>query len=180
MRILATKEVMNTNPKFDFYAKLHTLLWLDHFNQVFAQEVLAIHQSTEVLMSADNVTIETFERWHECLHRKPEEGKGMTLGKYIEGSDIFEVLSEACFEDLSPQMRSEAVRALHQSYKVMAGITGDLFIRVRKVKDLGLGFAALTVVTDNADAFREFWKNPDEYIRMTGHVHYSETSETVA
>jgi hypothetical protein len=168
--------IVMKNPKFDFYAKLYTLIQNKEFKPAIAEEVFAIYSANQAEISLPDVTLENLEVWHECFYREPKEGQRMSLGESIEGIEVFEEMVEAVFEDLAPQMRSAAVRELHQDYKQMASIPDDLFIRIRRVKALDETFAAITVVTDNVEKFRLFFTDPEKFA-YSGEVHYTEATE---
>lgn len=171
------------NPKFDFYAKLLTVLGIGNmFKLDLARKVVEIFTVNRAQIGLlDEVTIEQIGKWHEIIHRDAPEGGRMTLGQSIEGLDDLEMLSEQIFIDLAPQMRSRAVQDLHFGFKALSCLPdGDLFVHIRRQKDLGNGFAAVTIITDNAEGFRELWADPDEYIRMKGEIHFSLSEELAA
>lgn len=158
------------NPKFDFYSKLLLLCRNSEiFLRTLALEIVEIFDTNPGEISLPHVTFENLELWHGQI---ADYGSGEDPG--IEKA---EEIAVCAFEDLAPQMRSEAVRSLHREWKKLAGISDDLFVHVRRSKDLGDNAAAITVVTDDILAFRSFFENPDHYIRMIGEIHFSTADE---
>ncbi len=158
----------NTNPKFDFYSKLLTLIQSKGFRHSLAQEVLSIYQANQDEIGLTDVTLDNLELWHGQMH----DYRG---GKEDDGITKMEEIAISCFEDLATQMRNRSIRLLHMDWKAQAGISGDLFVRFRKTKRLGEGFVTITVVADDESGLKEFLKDPDEFV---GEVHFSESSAT--
>ena len=111
-----------------------------------------------------DVTLENLEEWYEQYSTNDIHNEGMA---------IMETMIEYFFADLATQMRNEPVRDLFMEWKTWSGIPDDLFIHIRKSKDLGCGISTLTVVTDDISAFRRFCEDPDQF-EHSGEVHFSE------
>lgn len=157
------------NPKLDFYSALLTACSGKIFVKSAAQKAVDLYEKYPEEISLPDVTLENIQLWHE------------QMTNYVSGEDPgmekAEEIAICLFEDLVAQMRNEPVRDLHRKWKERAGISDDLFIRVRRSKDLGDGVATITVVTDDIVGFREFFDDPDKFIRMRGEVHFSEAEE---
>ena len=163
MRILTINTIMNTNPKFDFYSKLLLVMRSELFLRMEALSLVEmVNNHPEVTFT--EVTLENLEEWHEWYKMENDD----------RGIAIMEDMTEHCFSDLAAQMRNEPVRDLFTEWKRWAGIPNDLFIHVRKSKDLGDGFATINVVTDNIKAFRKYCEDPDE-VTYAGEVHFSQS-----
>jgi hypothetical protein len=160
------------NPKFDFYSKLLLLCRNSEiFIRTLAQDIVEIYEANKNQISLTDVTFENLELWHGQM--------ADCHGGEDPGIEKAEEIAICAFDDLASQMRSEAVRSLHREWKEEAGISDDLFVHVRRSKDLGDGAAAITVVTDDIRSFRSFFEDPDEYVRMYGEVHFSTAKEVL-
>ena len=159
MRILATTAMKtNNNPVLDFYAKL--ILFLDErvIDKDFIKDLAEMGNVPGVSLDID---IETLNDWHNmCANQTSEE------------MQVMEDIACRCFNDLSNQMRSEAAREVMERWVGKAGIPDDLFIHLRKSRDLGDGYAAITVVTNNVEMYRLFCAEPTKVL-YAGHVHLS-------
>ncbi len=163
MRILVTKTIMNTNPKFDFYTKLFLVMRSELFLRAEAQSLVEmVKDHPEITLT--EVTLENLEEWHEQYKMENSD----------QGIFIMETMTEHFFIDLASQMRNEPVRDLFTDWKKWAGIPNDLFIHIRKATDLGDGVATLTVVTDDIVKFRKYCEDPDE-VTYAGEIHFSES-----
>ena len=167
MRILAINTVMN--PKFNFYAKL--LKFIKNTGVVMtglAEEIVEIYNTNKEQISLEDVTLENLLRWYEEINDQ-------NVGGEDPGIEQVEIIAESAFKDLATQMRSEAVRDLFQKWKNAAGLTDDtnVFVHLRKLKDLGSGAGVLTVVTDDKDLFRRFLQEPNG----EWYTHYSESDQ---
>jgi len=158
------------NPKFDFYSFLLKACSGEFFVYAIGRKVMEIYEAHKDEISLSDVTFENLELWHEQITNN-------RVGGEDPGIEKAEEIAICCFEDLAAQMRNEPVRELHRKWKDRAGIPDDLFVRVRKSKDMGDGIATITVVTDDIVGFRDFFKDPDEFIRMRGEVHFSTADE---
>lgn len=172
----------STNPKFDFYSKLNNLLKGNLFNKELAVEIaelstLLFKTPTDPMAEyglvraiVTNLSVDDLEKWHEIL--------SLDSTDWNENIHILRNMVKCEFQDLATQMTNEPVRSLHQSLRKIADIPeGDIFLHLRRCKDLGDGFAAMSVVTDDTTALRKFWENQYNYHKLCGDVHYSESFE---
>ena len=159
----------DSNPKFEFYSELLRLLQSAVFDSSLAGRVAEIYEANVTEISLHGVSAGSLETWHqEVKHPKPGEDYGI---------ELMELIARLAFKDLAPQMRGGLIRDFHRRLKSAAGIPDDLFVHVRRIKELGEDVSAITIVTDDLPGFRKFWENPEKYVRMTGYVHYSESGE---
>lgn len=155
MRILAGLNQMKTNQKFDFYAKLLNFFKNEDASTPHAIELVEIYNSAEGQITLQDVTLDNLIQWHEEVDRENlHDDPGITF---------LETVAECFFEDLAPQMRSEAVQDLLYKWREMAGITEDtdVFVHIRNVKMLGDKVATVTLVVNDIERFRELLKDPD-------------------
>jgi hypothetical protein len=158
------------NAKLAFYSNLANFL----ANKVTQLDLLArleqaYNQCREVLSIGEISFYEDIWTWHyEYLDPNLNGDSGI---------ERMEWLTECLFKDLASQMRNEPVRQLLKRYKEMAGISQDLFIHARKIRNVDGTMAIATVIIDDLAAFRKFFEDPDHFVRMVGHTHYSEVGE---
>jgi hypothetical protein len=165
MHILAFNVVMKIqNSKFNFYSSLLEFAKCsDHSTRlVYAREIADIHNESEDISFNGG-----FERLEE-LSLEIQKGR-----KSFKDSLVF--ITGACFKDLAPQMRNEEVRLLHEKWLDVAENEQDLFIHVRRLKELGDGIVTLTVVSNDPVRFRRFCLNHKNYPLES--VHFSESDE---
>jgi len=152
------------NPKFDFYTKLLSFVnTKEIFPENLADAIVELYDTNKKDLSFV-VDMEFLREFH-----------GELDANACRDVEIMEEIVESLFEDLASQMRSESVRLLLESWQSRCGLGNDLFIHLRRVKSLGDGVASVTMLTSNIAYLREFHEDPDEFIRMHGHVHVSES-----
>jgi hypothetical protein len=169
MRILTTNTIMkttptvNTNTALDFYSKLFVLLNFGLFNIPSARELAELGEST-TLVNLD-VDFETLQEWHEAIAQQADNDL-----------EILEDIATQCFEDLAGQMRNEAVRELMDKWIKRALLEDDLFVHLRKAKDLGDGYGAVSVITNDIVKYKIFCQHPEK-VKAKGRVHMSISDE---
>lgn len=163
MRILTTNTIMtiltvNANSALDFYSKLFVLLNFGLFNILSAKELAELGESEFVSIDVD---FETLQEWHESITQEADDDL-----------QILEDIATQCFEDLASQMRNEATRELMDKWIKRALLEDDLFVHLRKVKDLGDGYGAISVITNDIVKYKVFCQHPDK-VKAKGRVHMS-------
>lgn len=152
MHILTTNTIMktiNTNPALEFYSKLLA------FVKVGAQtdgirDILTLGASEHVSLYVDEETLTELD--DEVSRQGDKE------------MEILEDIVTKCFQDLACQMRNEAARELFGQWVDKAGMPDDLFIHLRKSKDLGDGFAAVSIVTNDIVRYRLYCSHPEKVL----------------
>jgi hypothetical protein len=156
------------NPKLDFYSLLLKACSGEIFIYEIAHRAIEIYEAHRDEISLSDVTFENIELWHGWMTScRGGEDPGIAKAEEI---------AISCFEDMAPQMRSQPVRDLHKKWVNKAGIPDDLFVHVRRSKDLGDGVATVTVVTDDIEAFRLYMSDPEKFL-FAGEVHFSTAKE---
>lgn len=168
MRILAGLNQMNTNQKFDFYAKLLNFFKNENVSVPQATALVEIYNSAQGQITLQDVTCENLMLWHEEVGREDLHDDP--------GIAFLETITECFFEDLAPQMRNVAVQDLLYKWREMAGITEntDVFVHIRNVKMLGDEVASVTLVVNDITRFRELLRDPEQ----EWHTHVSEQEES--
>lgn len=169
MRILTTNTIMkttpivNANPALDFYSRLFVFLNFGLFNIPSAKELAELGEST-LLVSLD-VDFETLQEWHESIAQEADNNL-----------EILEDIATQCFQDLASQMRNESVRELMDKWIKRALLEDDLFVHLRKTKDLGDSYGAVSVITNDIVKYRVFCQHPEK-VKSKGRVHMSISDE---
>lgn len=148
------------NPALEFYSKLLYLLHSGVFIKRLAEDLVEIKDANPDLIKLD-VDLETIEGWYESSVTEDDEEMQMK-----------EDITVQCFADLSSQMRTDAARDLFAQWVETAAIPNDLFIHLRKKKELGEKVASVTLVTNDIDKFEEYFKNPQK-CRSVERVHFT-------
>ena len=152
MRILAYYRIMKanaTNPALDFYAKLLAYVKVGAHEEGI-KDILSYSDSEHVSLYVDE---ETLTELDDAVSE--ESDKEM---------EILEDIVAHCFQDLACQMRNEAARELFSHWVDKAGMPDDLFIHLRKSKELGDGFASVSLVTNDIVRYRLFCEKPEKVL----------------
>lgn len=150
---------INTNPALEFYSKL--LLFFGQHNLFMipvAKELAELGKSEFVNLDVD---FETLQEWHQAI-----------IDTTDNDLEILEDIAVQCFEDLAAQMRNESARELMDKWIERALLEKDLFVHLRKSKDLGDGYATVSFVTNNIVRYRLHCTDPQKVL-YAGKVHIS-------
>jgi len=152
MRILATYTIMKTittNPALDFYSKLLAFVKVGA-HKAGIEEILDLGASEHISLYVDEETLTELD--DEVASEGDKE------------MEILEDITVHCFQDLANQMRNEAARELFGQWVEKAGMTDDLFIHLRNSKELGDGFAAVSIVTNDIVRYRRYCSDPEKVL----------------
>lgn len=152
---------MNTtvNAAFEFYSKLLVLLGgRNLFSIPLAKEICELGESVHVGLGVD---FEALEEWYRAIDEDAENDL-----------EILEDIASQCFGDLAGQMRNEAVRELMDKWIKRALLEDDLFVHLRRSKDLGDGYGAISVITNDIVKYRLFCQYPEK-VKAGGRIHMS-------
>jgi len=135
-----TIAINSANPILEFYSKLLYLMKKEElFDYDLAEELVNLSESKHVSIE---ISVDSLKDSHEKLMLDDDE------------SYLGDEMAESCFADLAPQMRNRAARDLFESWNEFTLNFDNMFIHVRKAKEFGDGFAAVTIVTNNIKKFK--------------------------
>lgn len=134
--------INSVNPIIEFYSKfLYLMKQMEWFDETLAENLVEIAKNPNITLEVDVEYLkDSFEK---------------ILEDNDESFELVEEFTMSCFEDLSSQMRTEAARDLFRAWVRHAGNFEDLFIHMKRQKELGDGFAAITIVTNDIDRLKK-------------------------
>ncbi len=143
---------MTTNSLYRFYWKLYDLLFAgaDDFDQQLAEQIVAIYDAEPEVITLEHITLDVLRGWYQ-IEISYRAGEGAESDR--NGIELHEKLMRTCFADLSNQLKNRKIRELVRMFQFL---DLEILIHFRKVVDLGDGFVAATLVTNNAEWIRAF------------------------
>jgi len=143
-------KTITTNPALDFYSKLLAFVKVGQIGDEGIQSILDLGTSEHVSWFVDE---ETLNELDDAVSEQSDKEM-----------EMLEDITIHCFQDLANQMRTEAARELFGQWVEKAGMTDDLFIHLRNSKELGDGFAAVSIVTNDIVRYRRYCSDPEKVL----------------